>query len=367
MNMLFKSSILTAILLSGISNVSCQDNRRSDLISFDDFPDGGTLTGMRVFEDEVSIVVVEQAGEQYVLSLLGGETIFKVYDRNHRKVGEFGRQGRGPGEFSSLALLNSFFLQENQYHALHIDNNLLRYNLINVSASVLNGETIVSESHNLPNKLLGAWSGFDKTYYSENKLIGFYYDQTLRLLDGKTGWFRYDETTEKIDVFPIHNLSIRPYDAQAEANLNVRVAAYSSMRDWLASALVYVPRLEVLNIKTGETKVWLFDFGEQETVFTLEDFQGDRLIQYFHGLRASTLYLYLLYAGVPTKDYDSGSQGKSLLVMDWDGNPICRYTLSEEYDVLTFSVNEDDKVMYGVSVTNDFVHRFEMNPASCGN
>ncbi len=62
---------------------------------------------------------------------------------------------------------------------------------------------------------------------------------------------------------------------------------------------------------------------------------------------ATDKYIYLLYSGrVIGTDFYFALKSNTILVFDWDGNPIIRYNL--DVDINTFTVSEDNKIIYAI-------------------
>jgi len=71
----------------------------------------------------------------------------------------------------------------------------------------------------------------------------------------------------------------------------------------------------------------------------------------FISATATSNYIYLLYSGRTIGvDINLAFKSNTILVFDWEGNPIKRYNL--DIDITTFTVSEDDKTIYAISNTS---------------
>jgi hypothetical protein len=81
----------------------------------------------------------------------------------------------------------------------------------------------------------------------------------------------------------------------------------------------------------------------------------------FVRVNTTNKYIYLLYSGKIIKNNIANAyKGKSIFVIDWDGNPVARYNL--DIDVSCIAVSDDDKTLYAIAEQEDTnLVKFKLN------
>jgi hypothetical protein len=320
-----------------------------------DFPKKVELKGVQLLEDE-PVILTSGLIDSLLFFESFGDTVFHVFNRNEKAVAKFGMKGRGPGEFSSPPKISQIWSEDDGVKLLAIDNTKKHLVEINMSASVIQNKIIVNRSFKIPMDLLGLRDVFK---ISENKYTGVYDDRPYNKLNGNRGVFIYDMSKDSIEIFPLLNLKLTPSnDVVNEMNLNTRIVEKNPGRTEMIMAFRYMPLVEIFDFEKKEiVKRFLFESDLPDTTFSLEELKNGKLTRYFENIYVTNDKIYLLKIGQPE---NSDASDQTILVMDWDGNPLGSYLIPKEYDLSQIIVDESKGIMYGINFKRFNMYKFNI-------
>lgn len=344
---------------------SCSTNQERAIISFENLNEPVAITGKQVFDNHINVIQATGIDSLLIIVVAGQEPLFHVYNTEHKPLGSFGRNGRGPGEFQTFALLQHIIKDEYGVTGIVYNNpshHLYRIDMLN---SVKENKTKLSgDVIEVPVALADAIGGM--FLYNDFTLAGMNDFRRLELFQEQRDWFIYDFEMDDINIISAHNVNVEPYNQMAELNINNRVNAIKPDRSKIASVMIFNPRLEILDIATGDISTFLLEDYIYPESYDLQDFMEEKLITHYHYLTATDQHIYLLHSGKKMEEEEDG-QIKTVQVLDWKGNPQCHFTIGEEYDISQFYVLEQEQRLYGVSYNTDKLYTFDYSPAQCLN
>lgn len=321
-----------------------------DLKDKDKFPEPVVLEGQQIFEDVYGSIYMKEVDSLIVISTMQENPLYNVYNKNQELVSQFGRMGRGPGEFPY-----PIHIYDSKDHYLFaFESPLLKWNKIDLIKSMEKQEVVIEEDYELPRELNGARDVFFK---DENTLVGIYDDYFDKRLDERRGGFYYNIDSQNYELVQLENLKIEPYEVMPATNINAKMPAISPDRSKLAIVSVYSPLIEILNLNTKEVTKINLDKDSYKTEFLLDDFKERKLNLHYTFVHASNEYIYLLYSGQPEEVSDQ--EERYIRVITWGGDPVSQYTIPAKYSLSSFFVDENARSIYGQSLENDAMYRFK--------
>jgi hypothetical protein len=315
-----------------------------------DFPDPIELEGEKIFEGEFGIATISLKDSLLILTT-NRDTLFHVYDNNQNFISSFGSQGMGPGEFERPPFIKDIWKEGGEVKALIYDN--INTVVINISESIRENEVKITEEFELPSEIRHPI--VEVFYNGNNQYIGMYDDRHHQRLDSKRGGFYYNRELGNLDIFPLYNLEIQPYEIMAAININTRTARLSPDRGKFVLALLHSPKLEIFDVGLNSTKRFLLDTHPPENVFDLEEFNEREIKEFSRNIFVTNNFIYLLYSG--------NGNGQKIKVIEWNGKPEAQFSLPEGYDLNWFITDETNESFYGLSWRDDSIYRFDFkNP-----
>jgi hypothetical protein len=360
MNMRFIKK--TGITLSLFLLISCSEepshNFNPTIVT--EFGSPAELQGVQLFEEVLGKATFTLIDSLILFSTMD-EDMFQVYDLKENHISSFGRQGRGPGEYTRQPNFRdaNTFIKNGNDHILFYDasNNMTGVEL-DVTASMKENEVVIAKEFKLPE--IFSHAAISLFHIDNETYLGMYSDQFFQQFDGKEGGWYYSPADTNVTTFPIFNLSMEPFDAIPESNLNIRRIGVSPDRTKFASALLYAPVIEIFDMYSTDVRLQIQVTDEPfppSAPFTPDDFNENNLIEYFRFIYTSNDHIYLLYTG---KELSESDKEQFVKIIDWEGNPVQQYSIPAEYDISWFQVDEENNQLYGLSWSNDAIYRFEL-------
>lgn len=152
-----------------------------------EFPPAKQLEGNRVFEGEMGIVSVLHHDSLTIIST-SEEPFIKIYDSSQQLISRFGKEGRGPGEFSMSPFIRDAVDRKSATEIFVYDHQLLTLHSIDLRASIDSNEVVTNRIYELPKKMNGA---FDVFFVDSTTIIGTYDDRFSKRVDEKRGGFSH--------------------------------------------------------------------------------------------------------------------------------------------------------------------------------
>ena len=302
------------------------------------------------FISHISIIQPELSQSPYNLALFDsllvwsdpfGEYHFTLFDiRNNKQVLRFGNIGRGPGELMKGSTGKKY---KNNYYASH-DPNQKKVVLYSIPDLALG-----SAKHYLTTNFTDFGSFYNATPVNDSLFIGeIYLDESkYALVDHNshlvfTGYAYPDDGKELSSNVKFFAYQGKFYQNPADQNLFVHIGSYGAILDFLKIEnneivrknllSLIIPKYQPLNI-SGARGVILDDnciIGNCDIAVTKD-------------------FIYMLYSDNILRNehrIDNPRNSDTILVFDWDGQPIMCY--KSDVKLYKICVSEDNKIMYGV-------------------
>lgn len=340
--------IILLLLMSGCG----RNNKKFKLIRA--FPQPVKLKGEQVFEDEKGILVISQIDSLIIISTMQ-DTLIHIYDKKENLIARLGIRGRGPGEFNTPPFIRDAIKVDSTIKIFYHNNQLNTYVSINVTASLDSNKVIIGKIYKLPGQLVGTTRAF---YIDSSTIAGMYDDQFYQQLDGRRGGFYYYTKSDTFETFSLYNLKIKPLEVLPATNVNARTSAISPDHSKLAFVMSNSPKLEIFQVGSTKPHRFLLDSNPPKDIFDLKTFKERENIEYYRYVDVTNNYIYLLYSGFRHNERDEAHQTR-IQVLDWEGNPQAQYLIPAKYNLVTFIVDEKNKMFYGVSYINDAIYKFD--------
>ncbi len=327
------------------------------------FPAPIELEGVRVFESEFGIIHITQA-DSLIIIATQRDTLFHVYDKKENYLGGFGQIGEGPYELPFYTLIQDVITHNSAIVAFIYNQNRQTLFGVDIPASTQVTEPVVKQEYKLPQELKGAYRFH---YLDKESIVGIYDDRFSRLLDHKSGGFYYYVEPDTFETFPLINLEVESNGASpgwimhAGMNLNIRMMAVSPDRTQIALLINRSPKLEIFRVGSHSPDRYLLHPDPPEDIFNIDLVIENAITIYFEDLYATDDYLYMLYSGRLLSDDESHE--KYLQVIDWSGLPHKQFKFPASYDLRSVVVDEENKVIYGMSYSNDAIYKFDYSSA----
>jgi hypothetical protein len=305
------------------------------------------LKGERILQDYFELATIQNFDDVIILTA-AMDNFFHVFNKRGKHITSFGQKGRGPGEFVKAPFLTDIYKQNSTTYGVVYDEVLQKAVTIDLTASISEEELIVQNRLDLPSKLHKS-SIFNVFYIKEKQYAGMLEDRFYHQINRKRNGFYYDAQKDKLTILPLQNLKIKPNKKFPEVNLNNREARLSPDRSKLAFAMMYYPMVEIFEVGSDKPVQYLLD-NPPEGPFKLSAYKENKLTKYFLGLYVSNKYLYVL---------GSKKNDQEIFVMDWNGNPVNKYLIPDQYDLNWITVDEKNKLIYGISYDQGGVFKFD--------
>jgi len=197
-------------------------------------------------------------------------------------------------------------------------------------------------------------------YADESAFVGVFDSRFSDGDDGKRFGFYYDKSKSELEKFSLTNLSTNPPELIPEVNANGSVGAVSPNGETYVSAMLFHPLVELVDIDGLETSKYLTD---ELPDYPLEPagFDAGAWHEYHRDLFVTNDEIYLLYH--PTNKEPEGNNSgyvQKILVIDFDGNPVNKYSIGTEYDIAQIVVDSEKQKIIGLSWSSDSLYEFEL-------
>lgn len=330
--------------------VACSQDRLTTVL-----PEPIRLDGVRILESQFGIRDIEHVDSLIILST-EHEPLFRVFLKNGQYKGGFGRIGNGPSEFP--APRSNYFADIGHFkNRVKFLINNPRTNvmlLIDMDESISKNETVVQEEYALPRELSSAW-GPDVYLINDSLLIGMYEDRFDKRLDEKRGFFYYQINTRMFDILSLTNLYMDTYNLNASMNINARGSDITPNRSKVVMPYLFIPQIDIIDVHNKSVESITLEGLPLKSTFSLEDFNNERIIQYYGSTYVTNDKIYVKYIGkIPAENQDYVIQ-----VMDWSGDVQAQYIIGNEYKLIRFIVDEENSIIYGLSSELDALYEFK--------
>lgn len=320
------------------------------LVELDDVYAGGTLV--------------------YDTLLLGGSGenshVFNVFGLNsHKKLGVIGVRGEGPDDFIDPTFAGRQFVKKGDDICFWLGDSHGKYLLINVSASLKEGRTIISERYDNMSGRKKWIYGFGAGYILDNDLL-LVRTQSEPLYQSDKGYQPTSYHLYKHDVdhhvkdYTLYNKAIYSPDSKFSSELFYNtVDGMRPDKKRMAMGMPFIGQLNIMDINTGELVGYQLKDSYDLDYFASHSINEYKL--YFEWLCVDQQFIYASCVDKPlTAREADGSycHARKMLVFDWDGRPLM--TLHLDHKIMDMTFDPVHRMLY---VTNevDELYRYDMN------
>lgn len=335
---------LLVFLLIG---TSCIKSNESPLIQ--GYTSNFNLEGEVILDHEFNVLYTTFL-DTLLLTVANRDTLFHIYDKKLNHVSSFGITGRGPGEFPLPPMIEDVFTEGKNIKALVHDQFRNELLLIDISSSIQENSIIIESTFQIPQDL-SSIRNIKLSSVGNRKYVGIYEDRDQKKLDEKRGGFLFNQNSGEFELFPLTNLSTEPFDLISEINLNARLLSISPDRERIAIALAYLPIIELFDLNSLNHTTYLFDESNLNKKIDLDEFKSGQLNKSLRDLYVTNNFIYIL-----SDPMNNGFQ--EIKAFTWEGEAEVIFTLSENYPVSSFIVDEEQNIIYGTSHQNDLILKF---------
>ena len=306
--------VVFGVVLTFLTVFSACDNNRNIV---NEFPEEHCLSADNVnaVDSLFSAYSVINNGKYYIFTQKS-DCFFKVFDDSFREINDLAFRGHGnnewyaplaTGQFCTIDSLEYFYVLERVSHKLY-----------KIPINFENSQRVNVEDFDIP--------GMTSIRYVFEIDKGLFFGA---LDDGECEFFTYNSRLNSFRKFE-HSFSLPSNLRDYNQFLLQTQASFNAKQNKIAITYYSYPLLSIRDVKgniLAELQIGNdFPFIDKSNVWDVHN--------YFLDITSSDNYIYLLY-DIPDKENIS-----SVLVFDWDGNPVARYDVDK---AVAFSVNEENK------------------------
>jgi hypothetical protein len=320
-----------------------------------------SVTGEIILQSEVQLLSLYVVGNYLIGRQDRAEYFIKVYDlKSLKELGEFARKGRGPDEFPTTLLIDRAFQCKNNIYVWAHDLNAGVLCRINITESLKKQTTIIDKKFKTK-----AESGFHTVFFIDStKIIGRSTNSIPHMYRLQLYNPQQDIITKTVPLFPIVkkkrddlDFIYRKYNYLYTSNIGLKAD-----KTKIASAMTSFDRIDIFDDNGVLEKSVLEGIevpkNEIQSYLEAESNINTALMNYYTGIYTTDNYIYALYYGQPKSDYSKKLIETEIRIFDWVGKPLIKMKVPDY--LLSFSINEEGGVMYGVDYFNGKNLRYDI-------
>jgi hypothetical protein len=213
-----------------------------------------------------------------------------------------------------------------------------------------------SKIYEIPKNIRGLWGS--QTYLLNNSTIfGMYDDVLVKGLDGRRGILEYDFISRSYKTYPLLNMSIEPYEAMSQVNVNARTGSLSYDSKSYLLAAKFTPLIEIFSLEDKTlTSINKSSKGlEFVTKFNRRDFENEDYAEaYVHSDTFSNNF-YLLFSGI---SYNQ-NEDKKIEIIDTRGMLLNTFLIPKKYSISKILIINEETLL-GLNQEKDELYIFEI-------
>lgn len=327
-------SILACWLFFILSIYSCRNEKTADYFSEDtqiiSQPLPVRLPGTLVVSDLIGVSNIEVVDSLIVLISPRNEKIFNVFDLKGNHKGDFGIRGQGPNDLlNSRPTGQKEIVNEEAFIWVNdISNNSIKK--VNLSKSVFEQELLIDSALSTYPMTMNAFKLNDSTTICESMTHDNY---TLIKYDYRNGTKLTDNNVYQT---PVEN----PFSFYKS------IWRINDKKDKMIGAMYSVNQLNLWNLSTDEKKSIAIEKAyPPDQVINKET--GLENWTFFCDLEATNDFVFALYMDQEYNFSYELPKKMTLLVFDWNLQPITTYEI-DEY-ILDIAIDPNQQKLYGIS------------------
>lgn len=335
-----------------IKIVECfkEQNLKGTLVELDD----AYAHGMLVYD---SLLIGGSGENTFALNVFGLNS--------RKKLGMICPLGEGPDDFRNVSTSGRQFVKNGNDICLWIGDGYSKYALVNVTASLKEGHTIIIKKYdNMPG--IKKWAyGFGIGFMLEDDFILVRTQSEPQYQSGKeyqpTCYHLYKgDMDHHVKDYILYNEAIYSPDKRfgSEMFYNSQDGMRPDMKK-IAMGMPLVGQLNILDIETGKLTGYQLKDSYNFEFFASHDMT--RYIEYFQWITVDQHYIYASYVNKLITEKEDGSNflnAKTILVFDWEGNPVITLHLDNKFRSMAF--DPVYKMLY-LTNTEDELYQYDMN------
>ena len=289
----------------------------------------------------------------YDMSASGsGGYFYKAYSaEDYSYMGEFLREGRGPGEVLFPKINGTYRSSEDGKTRCFLwDMMLCQPYSFNLLDTIDGRDNVVNKISELPANTMDVFQYQDSLLF----VINIENDNILFHVIGKDA--------EKLKTFRLY-----PEDISAERYLPIfsNGIAVNSEKCMAAQIMLAIPQINFLNLETGAVNSVAVDrkYRDWRNILTaatdIPAFMKSTL--YYNDVESTSDYIMALYLDKKRDDIVKGRSGPSphIHIFDWEGNFL--YALQIDETVSRIAYDSERKFMYGLDTDEGRIYRYDLS------
>jgi len=340
-----KQEVLLSVLIVSLFLSGC--HREGDKLKYiNEFPGEEHLTGRSIEDVElfskgnVSLVSLDT----FLIIQRNEEPQFHVYNNiTYDLLAKFGTKGVGPYEFVWPELLNQTYYDEsNDSPVICIyDYTRRKFTKLNILYAVNNQFDKASTEISIP--------GYDQflTYF-------FFRDSELMVATPETDsrFIIYKDSTKSYQSVPFIPSPDFPVSEELQPWVYRSASFVNKKLGLMVSAPLLLGEIDFFDLDGNHISSSIFSPGEDlkraisNTGINLKNFDPKYHIVQLH---ASDKYIFgLNLNNYQSAIYENGTlSNQSILVFDWEGNPVKKFILDRQYFIRSFAVDWENSRFFG--------------------
>ena len=287
----------------------------------------------------------------YDMSASGsGGYFYKAYSaEDYSYMGEFLREGRGPGEVLSPDLCATFRTSQDAKTRCYIFEKMLYQSFsIDLSETIDSKVSIMKKISELPVNTLYARPYRDSLQF----VINIENDNLISHI--------IDTNAEKLKTFRLY-----PEDISAERYLPQLGNNVLINENLVALVMLAIPQINFLNLETGAVNSVAVDRKYKDWRNILAAATDIPMymksIQYYNNAESTADYIMALYLDKKRDDIVKGRSGPSphIHIFDWEGNFL--YALQIDENISRIAYDSGRKFMYGLDTDEGRIYRYDLS------
>ena len=267
---------------------------------------------------------------------------FKAYSTNNFKyLGEFIRNGRGPGE-----VLSPYFVRSNsseEYLSMSMDSSEKTYS-VDVEKTLESGNPAIVRSFDLPSGTIGCLplTG-DRLFTLQSEERHF----TIKVLDGNG---------KTLNTFNFsHDISDENYLTYLSS-----ILTRNGKSGKVAEIMIFFPQINIFDTDNGAVRSFAVSraYRNWKSVISRQ-INLETTTQYYADAATGTDYIFAAYKDVPLEQIIKGGGGTSIHVFDWDGN--FKYDIKVREDINYMTFDGRTKKLYCIEKQEGKIIRYDLS------
>jgi hypothetical protein len=350
---MIKHSLSLVFLL--IVGVGCTSNRdkvfNAETIKYGDFATELHLIPepLTFSEPVMGILNIMHVREFIIFKHHSNSHFYSAYDAETGNfIGDFGRQGRGPNEYT---LLNSWkeYISDNDRTDLYLsDMNLKRIVTFDLKQFAQDTARLQKFS------TLKNYSDMHMRNHVVNDTLFLAYMYDMQ--SGDVYLRKYSTSIDEISRLPMLRNPVHNYD---EFDRLWGSSLISHDGNKFVMAMLHMDRINIFDLNDPDKSISLMPSeASTPSLSDLVNMDPNRRKIYYEGVDHTDELIFALYHNQLLSEWQKKTKGVELHVFDWLGNPVAKLVV-DEY-LANFCIDETHKVIYAFDYSEN-IYRYDIS------